>query len=393
MSIWTETEEVAVHQDRPVNPPLPPSNPRLALPLVEEPSSVDSAVERPSPRNYRAVGVSFVAGAVLSAASFGLGTLAVFNTAAEPANIVEVAQPIADTPDSGERSAAAAPTQTVAAVAASLGPSVVQIETDRGLGSGVVFDDGLVMSNHHVIEGASSIQVRTNDGRAFETSLVGSDPRNDIAVLSLGAGTELPVASLAVGQPLQVGEQTIAIGSPFQLQQTVTAGIVSALNRPVPNNGGGMTAMIQTDAPINPGNSGGALANAAGEVIGINTSIRTDGTSNSNVGIGFAVPIDTALGVANRIVSGATLEAGVLGVQAPTSQDDEVGVIIGDVVADGAAATAGLVSGDRVLSVDGAPVTNFSELVGLVQSNFGGDTVSMMVVRNGQTTTVAVTLD
>lgn len=345
--------------------------------------------------------VAFAAGAALSAGSFGLGTLwndgSADAQAAAPTPIV--APPIdtaPSTPDPAAGSAGApsgTSTQPIAAVAASLGPSVVQVETDRGLGSGVIYDDGLVMTNHHVIEGAGQIRIRTSDGRTFDADLVGSDSRNDIAVLGVGSDTGLPVAPLATETPLAVGDQTIAIGSPFQLQQTVTAGIVSALNRPVPNNGAGMTAMIQTDAPINPGNSGGALANAAGQVIGINTSIRTDGSSNSNVGIGFAVPIDTAFDVAQRITSGASLEAGVLGVQASTSPDDEVGVVIGDIVASGAAASAGLVTGDRVLSLDGAPVTDFAELVGLVQSHFAGDTIDLEIIRNGQTLTISPTLD
>jgi putative serine protease PepD len=128
-------------------------------------------------------------------------------------------------------------------------------------------------------------------------------------------------------------------------------------------------------------------------VIGINTSIRTDGTSNGNLGIGFAVPIDTAVGVADRITSGAALDAGVLGVTSADVPDNQVGVVIGDVVDGGAAAAAGLVSGDRVISIDGAPVTNFGEVVGLVQSKFSGDTIALDVLRNGESLTLTATLD
>ena len=150
--------------------------------------------------------------------------------------------------------------------------------------------------------------------------------------------------------------------------------------------------MIQTDAPINPGNSGGALADGTGRVIGINTSIRTDGTSNGNLGIGFAVPIDTALGVADRVTSGASLDAGVLGVMSASEIDNEVGVVIGEVVGGGAADDAGLVSGDRVITIDGAPVTNFGEVVGLVQSKFAGDRIDIEVVRDNDRVILSATL-
>jgi len=287
---------------------------------------------------------------------------------------------------------AATTTDPVAAVAAALGPSVLQVETDLGLGSGVVYDDGLILTNHHVIDGAKQIRVRTSDGRTFEADLLGSDARNDIAVLSVGPDSGLPIAALAAGLDLNVGQLAVAIGSPFQLSQTVTAGIVSAVNRPVPNTSGGFNAMIQTDAPINPGNSGGALADGTGRVIGINTSIRTDGTSNGNLGIGFAVPIDTALGVADRVSSGASLDAGVLGVMSASEVDNEVGVVIGEIVDGGAAESAGLVAGDRVATIDGAPVTNFGEVVGLVQSKFAGEQIAIEVIRNNERVTLSATL-
>jgi len=201
------------------------------------------------------------------------------------------------------------------------------------------------------------------------------------------------VAPLALDSETLVGQTAIAIGSPFQLQQTVTSGIVSALNRPVPNSAGGFSAMIQTDAPINPGNSGGALADIDGEVIGINTSIRTDGTGNSSIGIGFAVPIQEAIDVAQRILNGESLEVGVLGVSnAQNTTDNAVGVVVGEVVAGSAADQAGLQVGDRVLKVNDAPVTNFAEVVGLVQSKFGGDVVTLLVQRGDQTVEITATL-
>lgn len=339
--------------------------------------------------------LAFVAGAALAAASFGLGV--VFT--ADDTSPIETAT--APTPVSGslsEDTTAPTPvppvasTDPVAVVAAALGPSVLQVETNLGLGSGVVYDDGLILTNHHVIDGAQQLRVRSSDGRTFEAELLGSDERNDIAVLSIGQGSGLPIAELANDADLSVGQLAVAIGSPFELSQTVTAGIVSALNRPVPNTAGGFNAMIQTDAPINPGNSGGALADGNGRVIGINTSIRTDGTSNGNLGIGFAVPIDTALGVASRITDGESLDAGVLGVMSANEVDNEIGVVIGEVVQGGAAEAAGLIGGDRVITIDGAPVTNFGEVVGLVQSKFAGDQIDIEVIRNNERVTLSAIL-
>lgn len=386
-------------QPEPINPP---TDPRPVGERRPRPSSVpptELAPEPPSSARPRSrTLLAFVAGATMAAGSFGLG--AVLTDSSSTAPEVAVAQPTPVSDGLSESSSAtipvpAAPTVTdpVAVVAASLAPSVLQVETDAGLGSGVVYADGLILTNNHVIENANEIRVRTSTGLTFEAELLGADPRNDIAVLSVGPDSGLPVAALATDVDLNVGQVAVAIGSPFQLSQTVTAGIVSAVNRPVANQVGGFNAMIQTDAPINPGNSGGALADGAGRVIGINTSIRTDGTSNGNLGIGFAVPIDTAVAVADRITSGASLDAGVLGVTSASEPDNEVGVVIGDVVDGGAAAIAGLVSGDRVISIDGAPVTNFGEVVGLVQSKFSGDTINIDVVRNGQALTLTATLN
>ncbi len=337
---------------------------------------------------------SFVAGATIGVGSFGLGMLATENDA-PPISTVQNTSTVPTTSggSAGADAGAAATLEPTSAVALALGPSVVQIETDLGLGSGVVFDDGLILTNDHVIDGATQVSVRTSDGRSLVAVVLGSDPRNDIAVLQVDAAAGLPVAPLALDSETLVGQTAIAIGSPFQLQQTVTSGIVSALNRPVPNSAGGFSAMIQTDAPINPGNSGGALADIDGEVIGINTSIRTDGTGNSSIGIGFAVPIQEAIDVAQRILNGESLEVGVLGVSnAQNTTDNAVGVVVGEVVAGSAADQAGLQVGDRVLKVNDAPVTNFAEVVGLVQSKFGGDVVTLLVQRGDQTVEITATL-
>lgn len=360
-------------------------------------SNTTAAIPARRGRSSLAVAAAaFVLGGAVGAGGFALGA-SLDNSQNSAGSVVTVSAPSTLDGSNPEPAASSPPVlserssaEPAAAVAQLIGPSVVQVETDRGQGSGVVYADGLLLTNHHVIEGARTVRVRTSDGLVIPVEVLGSDARNDIAVLS-APDADLPVAAIGSSADLEPGQLTVAIGSPFQLQQTVTAGIVSSTNRPVPNSSGSYTAMIQTDAPINPGNSGGALANRDGELVGINASIRTDGTSNSNVGIGFAVPIDTALAVAQRIEAQQSLEPGVLGVRGQ-GQDDAVGVPIAEVTPGSAAEAAGIQTGDRVLTIDGAPVTNIEELVGLVQSRFAGDTVNLEIIRGGNTITVQAVL-
>ncbi len=276
-------------------------------------------------------------------------------------------------------------------VAAELGPSVVQIATGIGTGSGVVYREGFIMTNNHVVNGATDVFIIDSRGRTLPGTVVGADPRADIAVVRVD-GLDLPVADLALNQELAVGQTAIAIGSPFDLTRTVTSGIISALNRPLQNLQNIYTAMIQTDAPINPGNSGGPLANRNGQVIGINTAIRTDGVSNTNVGVGFAVPIDIAHRVAERIVNGDSLDAGFLGVGAGQPAIGEIGVVIENITPGSGADDAGLLSGDRVLTVNGAAVTEFAEMAGLISSNFPGDRITLEIVRDDQPLEIVATL-
>jgi S1-C subfamily serine protease len=329
---------------------------------------------------------AFVVGGLLTGLGFRIGTQSIETTAA-PAVTTAVSNtlpPVLSPPvvNTDENPAAF--------VADKLGPSVVTVETDRGLGSGVIFDDGLILTNNHVIEGAGQIQVRLANGGLLEATLVGADPRVDIAVVSVGPGRNLPQADLALGEELEVGELAVAIGSPFQLQQTVTAGIISALNRPV-QNGLGFTAMIQTDAPINPGNSGGALANREGRLIGINTAIQTAGDT-SNAGVGFAVPIDTAYNVALRIISGQDLVGGFLGVGGGVSADGASGVEVTSLTDGSGADLAGIRVGDRIVSIDGAPVVNLEQLAGIVSTRYPGDDVEIGLVRNERDMVIVATL-
>ena len=351
---------------------------------------------KPSPGwGWRAL-VAFVAGGLLTGGGFAIGLQATDNDSLETdagavvstsaSTTAPVQAPVESAPRTIDPDA-----EPALAVAEALGPSVVQIETNFGIGSGVIYDDGLIMTNHHVVDGATQIVVQLKDGRRLPGQLLGSEPNVDIAVISVGEGQNLPIAPLATDERARVGQIAIAIGSPFRLQQTVTEGIVSAVDRPVPT-GSVYTAMIQTDAPINPGNSGGALADREGRVIGINTAIQTDGNSNTNAGIGFAIPIDRAVDVAAKIAAGVPIESGFLGVAGDQSLDGAAGVEVTNVTPQSAAEVAGVVVGDLIISIDGAPVTAFEELAGLVVARSPGDVVVLEVVRDGQPVNIEATL-
>ncbi len=339
---------------------------------------------------------AFVAGGLLTGGGFALGQFVAKDGAAEtdssasPALSPTATQPLPDivlTPPDPDA------TEPAAFVAAVLGPSIVQVETELGVGSGIVFDDGLVMTNHHVIEGATRIRIRTADGRILPATLVGSDPQVDVAVLDVGSDSGLPIAQLALGEELQVGQAAFALGSPFELQQSISAGIVSAVNRPVANAAGGINAMIQSDTSVNPGNSGGALADRSGRVIGINTSIRTDGVVQGSVGISFSIPIDTAMRVIERIRTGESLEPGFLGVGNPQiAPGGESGIVIGQVSEGSGAEKAGIQVGDRLIRIEGSPVTSLGELAGLVRAHFPGDVVELEIVRDGEHLMIEATL-
>jgi S1-C subfamily serine protease len=271
----------------------------------------------------------------------------------------------------------------------------VQLETGSGLGSGVIFDhEGHVLTAAHVVGNANSVKVRLADGTVLDGDVVGADPATDVAVVQIqgqDAVADLPVATLATGVKLEVGQVAVAIGSPFGLDQTVTAGVVSAVNRAVPTDGGSALGMIQTDAPINPGNSGGALADRHGRVIGINDAIRSE--SGGNVGVGFAIPIDTAADVAKQLIAGEPLQTAFLGV---TTTDQtggtRAGALIAGVESGSPADDAGLQQGDLVVAVDGSPIEGSTDLVAAVRSSHPGDKVTLTIVRDGQERQLDVTL-
>lgn len=283
--------------------------------------------------------------------------------------------------------------EPVAAVAAAVAPAVVQIETQEGLGSGFIYDkSGLILTAGHVVGTAQQVQVRMADGARYEGTVVGSDNATDVAVVKISADAELPVAVLATGVQPQVGQLAVAIGSPFGLDQTVTAGIVSAVGRSTETPGGVIPA-IQTDAPINSGNSGGALADRQGRVIGINDSIITGSSqATGNVGVGFAIPISLAKVVADKLVSGTATKAGYLGVRGSDSSGEQAGAMISEVEAGSPAAKAGLAADDVVVGVAGRKVGSMTDLVAVITTTQPGDKVSLTVLRNGQERTLEVTL-
>ncbi|WP_296921785.1 DegQ family serine endoprotease [Thiohalocapsa sp.] len=274
-------------------------------------------------------------------------------------------------------------------------PGQPQEQDSQSLGSGIVVDAkrGIVVTNHHVVQGADEIRVTLHDGRRVDAKLIGSDPETDIAVLQVQAH-DLKAVPLADSDNLKVGDFVVAIGSPFGLAQTVTSGIVSALGR----TGLGIEGyenFIQTDASINPGNSGGPLVNLNGELVGINTAILAPG--GGNVGIGFAIPTNMARSVIDQILEYGSVRRGLFGAAAqdltPELADamgtpERRGAVISSVEPDSAAEHAGLRPGDLVLALDGQPVSSASGLrtrIGLVRA---GSAVQLTVLRKGQKLTL-----
>ena len=327
--------------------------------------------------------VSLVVLAGLFGIGFGVRSLMIDDSTvvARPSSISNAAAGATATIDPG--------LEPVAAVAATVSPSVVQIETSGGLGSGVVYASGLVMTNAHVVGTAKQVTVRDANGKSVKGEVLGADTGTDIAVVR-ATGLNAPVATLADSLP-KVGQITVAIGSPYGLSQTVTSGIVSAVNRPVDNDKGVVVSMIQTDASINPGNSGGALANIKGQIIGINTAIFSQ--TGENTGIGFAIPITTAKRTADKIASGQSTAKAGLGLSGPSSTPNgDAGAYVQSVTSGGAADKAGIKAGDIITGIDGTQIRSFDELRGVVSSYSPGDKVVVTVTRDGQPKDVTVTL-
>ena len=307
-------------------------------------------------------------------------------------------------------------------VAAAVSPAVVTIQTQGassgGTGSGVIYDaQGDIVTNYHVIAsvlGGGQIQVTLADGRLYSAKVVGHDKTTDLAVIRLdNPPSDLTVARFATSANLEVGAPVMAIGAPLGLSNTVTTGIVSALNRPVEvsmdedsssqdsqaSSDLVVTNAIQIDASINPGNSGGPLFDATGAVIGINSSIKSLATSSDgqagSIGLGFAIPSDLVVSIADQLIASGTASHGMLGVtvKAATTtvgSDTYVGAEVQDVSAGSGASAAGIRAGDVIVKVEGQEVTSPKQLIGYVRRYKAGDTVTMTIVRDGQTQDVSV---
>jgi putative serine protease PepD len=257
-------------------------------------------------------------------------------------------------------------------------------------GSGFVYDKaGHIVTNAHVVEGASSVEVRFSNGKTYTATVVGTDASTDLAVLKVDApASQLHPLALADSSSVKVGEAVVAIGSPFGLEETITAGIVSALNRQIQStNGFTIGGAIQTDAAINHGNSGGPLIDLTGKVIGVNSQIESD--SGDNAGVGFAIPSNTVKSVVAQVLAGGTVEHAYLGVQIA---DSARGAAIESVQSGTPAARAGLQAGDVVTAVDGHSVADAAALTAAISGHRPGDRVTLTYTRNGSEHTVTVTL-
>jgi putative serine protease PepD len=269
---------------------------------------------------------------------------------------------------------------------------VVEITAGQGQGSGFVYDaQGHVITNAHVVEGASSVSIKFWNGKTYSASVVGTDASTDLAVLKVDA----PVATLAPlslgdSSSLVVGDQVVAIGSPFGLEGTVTSGIVSALHREMtsPNNFA-IDNSIQTDAAINHGNSGGPLLNAQGKVVGVTAQIESN--SGGNEGVGFAIPSNTVRSIASQLISNGKAQHAFLGVVLSNSSS-QAGATVGQVRSGTPAARAALRAGDIVTAAAGTRINSASELRAVINAHQPGDTISVTYTRGGQSHTVKVKL-
>eukprot|EP01038_Epipyxis_sp_PR26KG_P017983 gene17983-25168_t len=270
-------------------------------------------------------------------------------------------------------------------------------EVQRGVGSGFITSaDGYVLTNAHVVHGAQEVVVKLTDRREFRAKVLGSDPKTDVAVLKIDA-KNLPTVRLGSTRDLQVGEWVLAIGSPFGFENSVTAGVVSAKGRSLPDDS--LVPFIQTDVAVNPGNSGGPLFNARGEVVGINSQIYT--RSGGFMGVSFAIPIDVAMDVSNQLKSGGKVSRGWLGVVIQEVNKDlaesfgldkPAGALVAQIQDDGPAAKGGLQVGDVILSMNGQPIIMSADLPHLVGALKAGSKAKLEVIREGKRQNVELTV-
>ena len=311
------------------------------------------------------------------------------------------------TPRSSDGASAQALEQSFTQVVHRTLPSIVEIVSPTGLGSGVIFDDkGNVVTNAHVVGKSASFEVRPSTGtRTYPATLVASYPPDDIAVIRIQDAPPLKPAKFGHSSTLEVGDIVLAMGNPLGLDATVTNGLVSALGRTVQEPPSGdqpgavLRQVIQTSAPINPGNSGGALVNCSGALVGIPTAGASTGETGGSIGLGFAIPVNSALTIAEEIISTGSVTHSFIGVQAQplaasaTGQGGQAaGLWVVSVVAGGPAASAGLREGDIIRSIDGSPATSTDQLMALSLTKRPGDRVELKYERDGRQSTATITL-
>jgi putative serine protease PepD len=388
-------------------PPPPPATPPVPPP--------------PPGRGRRVVAVFTAAGLMLASATGGaLVALAIDDDggiSGSPAATSLDAEPATSDDDGGD----AAPDEPLSQAAAEVLPSVVMIGVESGGASGsgsgiVISEDGQILTNNHVVAAAAQggeLTVSFSDGSTAEAEIVGRDPASDLAVIQARDVSGLTPAELGSSADLNVGDTVLAIGSPLGLDGSVSAGIVSALGRAItlqgerqpesPFGGGGdrvagnaVIDAIQTDAAINPGNSGGALVNSDGQVVGINTAIASlaQGPTGQggNIGVGFAIPIDSARDIARQLIEDGSVTHAYLGVQILDAGTDGGGALVGAVESGQPADDAGLAEGDVIVEVDGDEISDAADLTAAIRSHSPDDTVPVAYERDGEKQTVEVTL-
>jgi S1-C subfamily serine protease len=317
-----------------------------------------------------------------------------------------------DGPGAGDRNLLDAYSRTVVDAVARVGPAVGAISVRRrladrsgrthevgGAGSGFAFTpDGFVLTNSHVVHGSSAVHVVFPDGAEFDADPIGDDPATDLAVIRVG-GSALAVAQLGHSATLRVGQLAIAIGNPYGFENTVTAGVISALGRSLPARDGNLVEdLIQTDAALNPGNSGGPLVNSASEVIGVNTAIIPGAQ-----GLCFAVGVDTAHWVVMQLLAHGRVRRAFIGLTGVTAAiprllqraigvEQAYGVRVGDVAPDSPALTAGIEPGDWIIGLDGIAVSSIGELRRLLDHTRIERLCSVRVVRGGKLLHAVITL-
>lgn len=376
-------------------PPAPPAYEPAAPPAYELAAALPTVAATPARTGFgRGLLAGLLLAAVIAATAFGLGRLTASDeepvAADTPQTTLQASSQVANTdpPPLATVPGANGTLEPVAAAAAAVSPAVVQLDTTAGTGSGVIYSaEGYILTAAHVVGNASNVAVRFADGSSTTGTVLGADDTTDVAVVAIEPGEVPAVAVLAIGANLSVGQTAVAVGSPFRLDQTVTSGIISAVDRIVGEND---ISMVQTDAAINPGNSGGPLVDLNGHVLGINDVIFTN--SGDNAGVGFAISIDLAKIVADQITAGQPVSTALLGVSVAPSPDGDAGGLVTDVGSGTAAEAAGIEVGDLVISIDADPIRDSNDLRAEVITRAPGTEIELVLIREGERITLIAVL-